>query len=564
MDEVPSDPATQFRRRARITLSSHSSSPSPTQHDPLALTSGDGDDRDENDAELRHSGNSDNSSAQYRSSLSYGQAVKRAKHGMSTKSTADFDSFLKASTLGEHVTLLMATTLEVRDMLAAREVVAVEWKIPAQLKANIKLYSLAFLLSPLIKSYRGKAAESVLDVMRELHITELPPTKETGQVETVLTSIGSALTGMRNVLKTKITESLKLDSATRNIAALTNTVIGKSRVKATLQLYICLAFIRFHVVNYPDIEDEHFWVRVDQTLEEWRKDTTEVELNQTHNDMYLADKELYGDLSASEFRVTDISSIEGWQQDPDGYGGLVESEKCWVTDLQHVLLAHPLAKPDSKLVFNTFWSLPRQLGVILVFFLGVIRVIELKLLGHLWWPTRWHRCHIFIRNTKPKALSKSLVFNTQSLNARLKKGTPDYPLGIMEYQKLMQSIFDTHFSPLYTKELEALEQALKDSENQGAAHMRCRQQVVPAGQNHQGQGCQGANTAPISPQVDIPSWMQPADMLAIMGDTRTVTSTMQIARFGAIKNYFHNSIYFSPVCGDWISIYTFFYKNNSL
>ncbi|KZP30360.1 hypothetical protein FIBSPDRAFT_946085 [Athelia psychrophila] len=300
MDEVPSDPATQFRRRARITLSSHSSSPSPTQHDPLALTSGDGDDRDENDAKLRHSGNSDNSSAQYRSSLSYGQAVKRAKHGMSTKSTADFDSFLKASTLGEHVTLLMATTLEVRDMLAAREVVAVEWKIPAQLKANIKLYSLAFLLSPLIKSYRGKAAESVLDVMRELHITELPPTKETGQ----------------------ITESLKLDSATRNIAALTNTVIGKSRVKATLQLYICLAFIRFHVVNYPDIEDEHFWVRVDQTLEEWRKDTTEVELNQTHNDMYLADKELYGDLSASEFRVTDISSIEGWQHSNDFYFGL--------------------------------------------------------------------------------------------------------------------------------------------------------------------------------------------------------------------------------------------------
>lgn len=95
MDEVPSDPATQFRRRARITLSSHSSSPSPTQHDPLALTSGDGDDRDENDAKLRHSGNSDNSSAQYRSSLSYGQAVKRAKHGISTKSTADFDPFLK-------------------------------------------------------------------------------------------------------------------------------------------------------------------------------------------------------------------------------------------------------------------------------------------------------------------------------------------------------------------------------------------------------------------------------------------------------------------------------------
>lgn len=75
----------------------------------------------------------------------------------------------------------MATTLEVRDMLVERDVVT-EWKIPTQLKVcipslqfiiesalivtvmqfNIKLYSLAFLLSPLIKSYRGKAAESVL------------------------------------------------------------------------------------------------------------------------------------------------------------------------------------------------------------------------------------------------------------------------------------------------------------------------------------------------------------------------------------------------------------------
>lgn len=36
-------------------------------------------------------------------------------------------------------------------------------------QANIKLYSLAFVLSPLIKSYRGKTAESVL-VCVSLHL----------------------------------------------------------------------------------------------------------------------------------------------------------------------------------------------------------------------------------------------------------------------------------------------------------------------------------------------------------------------------------------------------------
>lgn len=97
MDEASSDPAMLFRQHTRTTLSPYPSSPSPTQPeaDLLALTGGDGDDRDGNDAKLELFGNSDNSPSQYQSSLLYGQAVKWAKHGMSAKFTANFDLFLK-------------------------------------------------------------------------------------------------------------------------------------------------------------------------------------------------------------------------------------------------------------------------------------------------------------------------------------------------------------------------------------------------------------------------------------------------------------------------------------
>lgn len=139
--------------------------------------------------------------------------------------------------------ILMATVLEVRDGLEAQKAVD-EWRVPNQLKvcvfllcvlhapniysntniqANIKVYSHAFVLSPLINSYRGKASESLLvcrhypkhkvpevvltkiqEAMRELEIAEIPPTKETGQVKILITSISSTLTGQRNVLKTKV------------------------------------------------------------------------------------------------------------------------------------------------------------------------------------------------------------------------------------------------------------------------------------------------------------------------------------------------------------------------
>lgn len=51
-------------------------------------------------------------------------------------------------------------------------------------------------------------------------------------------------------VSSQISDSVKPDSVTRNIAALANVVIGKTRVKPTLQLYIRLAFIVSHMHSF--------------------------------------------------------------------------------------------------------------------------------------------------------------------------------------------------------------------------------------------------------------------------------------------------------------------------
>lgn len=83
------DPATRFRLTQRTSSPSRPSSPSST--DMLALGGRDGED---DDAELMTS-SFIGSSHTYRSSAAFGQSVKRARHSMSSRSTADFDSFLK-------------------------------------------------------------------------------------------------------------------------------------------------------------------------------------------------------------------------------------------------------------------------------------------------------------------------------------------------------------------------------------------------------------------------------------------------------------------------------------
>lgn len=66
----------------------------------------------------------------------------------------------------------------------------------------------------------------------------------------------------------------------------------------------------------------------------------------------------------------------------------------------------------------------------------VIQAVELKIWEHLGWLTEAHKQYIFIWNTLPKKASGKLPdFDAEFLYASLKRSTPDYPLGVMEYKK---------------------------------------------------------------------------------------------------------------------------------
>lgn len=154
MDSESADPATNFRQRTRTP-----SSPGP-DIDPQLLSESElrndewrTDDEDLNpELENVPAGLGIAQNSTYRSSMAFGRSVKRAKHSMSARSIADFDSFLnvclclpgsltasligfQASDLNGHMILLMATVLEVRDVLDAQKVVD-EWKIPSQLRVR--------------------------------------------------------------------------------------------------------------------------------------------------------------------------------------------------------------------------------------------------------------------------------------------------------------------------------------------------------------------------------------------------------------------------------------------
>ncbi|KDQ56514.1 hypothetical protein JAAARDRAFT_36008 [Jaapia argillacea MUCL 33604] len=85
-----------------------------------------------------------------------------------------------------------------------------DYRIPSTLKKTIQDYSVAYILSPTVSSYRGADGPSaVLDAMRELNIAGLPPAKETGRCDVILAAIAKAQTDCRCSVKSKHTLSLK-------------------------------------------------------------------------------------------------------------------------------------------------------------------------------------------------------------------------------------------------------------------------------------------------------------------------------------------------------------------
>ncbi|KAJ6629390.1 hypothetical protein B0H10DRAFT_2208792 [Mycena sp. CBHHK59/15] len=248
------------------------------------------------------------------SMAAFGGMVKH-QINLTDKSTVAFDQFCQNRSAEERTVIMFAHVLKLLDIIRKNEK-AEQWVITSTLSKKINSYAQAFMYSPKITAYRGlNMAEHLLKAMHETHLAELPPEEETTHCEMVLSRIRDKGTHYRNIFKTTIKISLEPNSETQNIAALANKLLAGTKLKATAQFYVRLAFIRFVMTQYPWLTEETFWLQVDEFIEQNRKDCkTPEELDVFYNFIYQKDVKTHGDPADTPYKTVEFNaSARSWQ-----------------------------------------------------------------------------------------------------------------------------------------------------------------------------------------------------------------------------------------------------------
>ncbi|KAJ6612632.1 hypothetical protein B0H10DRAFT_2436903 [Mycena sp. CBHHK59/15] len=308
------DPASQMLQKMRAKRASASAPGTPPPRDDDANAGG----NDSMDQDLPPGPSSftpgPSSFALAPSSLAtFGNLVKH-QIKLSDKSAVEFDRFLQAK---ERNMVLFAHVLMLRDITRMNERPD-KWVISPDLLKKINMYCEVFMLSPVLTAYRGlKLNEHILTGLRECNVAELPPNSEPLKVEVVLAKIGKQVTHIRNDTKAAVKQSLKRGSDLENIANLAAKVIQGTKIKATLQLYIRLATIRFVMVNYPVfVGTDAFWLKVDDVLDKNSKQSaTQAELDVLYNCYYDDDMAEYGDPAKTSHQTVESNETDttSWQ-----------------------------------------------------------------------------------------------------------------------------------------------------------------------------------------------------------------------------------------------------------
>ncbi|KAJ3983802.1 hypothetical protein F5890DRAFT_1462372 [Lentinula detonsa] len=181
-------------------------------------------------------------------------------------------------------------------------------------QTTCKDYAAAYIFSPSIASYKGKKGpEDVLDAMRQLSVSNLPPASETGRCDAIMEIIKKAMTDARHNIKEKILLSIKDGSTHRDIAALTRACIGTSKARPTAALFIRIAFLRYSFVQYPTAVTERFWNKVDETLAKYRLEfKTPVELQAAFVVIFDEDKLTYGEPDLVSNPQVVLRNVDEW------------------------------------------------------------------------------------------------------------------------------------------------------------------------------------------------------------------------------------------------------------
>ncbi|KAL0954399.1 hypothetical protein HGRIS_003383 [Hohenbuehelia grisea] len=146
-------------------------------------------------------------------------------------------------------------------------------------------------------------------------LMDLPAADEFGKMEAVKSIVGQCLIDFQSFIKAQLFESCTADSDIHNVGDLTLTLIQSTQLQPTLQLFIRVAFLRWHVTQYPKLAENSWWPRVDTTLDNLRTTfRTEADINNQLLIKYQNDKKQYGDPASSACRPVAVANISVWQR----------------------------------------------------------------------------------------------------------------------------------------------------------------------------------------------------------------------------------------------------------
>ncbi|TEB19751.1 hypothetical protein FA13DRAFT_1646438 [Coprinellus micaceus] len=106
--------------------------------------------------------------------------------------------------------------------------------------------------------------------MRSLNVSGIPGEHDVGRVEVILKAITKALTDACHHVKNQQSLKSAESGVNQDIASFTYDCISTTKVKATLGLFMRIAFLRWVMRSYP-VKPDKFWDQVDVQLDKVRK-----------------------------------------------------------------------------------------------------------------------------------------------------------------------------------------------------------------------------------------------------------------------------------------------------
>jgi hypothetical protein len=207
-------------------------------------------------------------------------------------------------------------------------------------------------------------------------------------------------------------------------------------------------------------------------------------------------------------------------------------------------IGDPKAKQTDRLLYEAFWALPPHLGIILIFYLGVLRPVEIKIMKSLGIPTQDHEHYIFVHNHKRPPLS-SYVFTQSTVNEILHCGTPELSYESRACRKVMASIYENHLSHLHQDSWETL---LRSHGNAQAQHTQntndghytqdeiSRATGMPSSKRNQQMGVSKAFHAFFGFLGDV-SWSSLANHCPREEQNRNIAIALGVARRLVVEHY---------------------------